>query len=383
MTNGRDDIQRGRVANIRTLDQKIIDDALGMGAGYVLDFSDRTFANFFAEELNIDVGDPRCAQDGTSKARRLRSFLKQSDLASCIRVLNALWQYRQQRLAQGWRSEFPVGADGRFLELMRRLAQPQPNAPVTSYASAFQQPPVAFDRKRIESLQVQLIGLAALPPHSCGYAFEKFLAALFNAYGLDAKEPFRLRGEQIDGSFNLGSETYLLEAKWQNEATGVAELYTFHGKLEQKAAWTRGLLVSHTRFTEGGLEAFGKGKRVICMYGLDIHDALQRQLGATEAGFQQAASRRRDLRKKLEESKDRRNEVGALLERFSLLDRHYASDIERLRAIEEGGTLFGVLGSSSCPLCGAEPAHQRGTTSAWLPVLAPGTDGPRRLQQVR
>ena len=82
------------------------------------------------------------------------------------------------------------------------------------------------------------------------------------------------------------------------------------------------------------------------------------QLSATEAEFQQAANRRRELRKKLEESKDRRNEVGALLERFSLLDRHYSSDIERLRAIEEGGTLFGVLGSASCPLCGAEPAHQ-------------------------
>lgn len=43
-----------------------------------------------------------------------------------------------------------------------------------------------------------------------------------------------------------------------------------------------------------------------------------------------------------------------------MLDRHYSSDIERLRAIEEGGTLFGALGSKSCPLCGAEPAHHRG-----------------------
>lgn len=82
-------------------------------------------------------------------------------------------------------------------------------------------------------------------------------------------------------------------------------------------------------------------------------------LSTTEAEFQLAANRRRELRRKLEESKDRRNEVGALLERFSLLDRHYTSDIERLRAIEEGGTLFGVLGSASCPLCGSEPAHHR------------------------
>jgi hypothetical protein len=84
------------------------------------------------------------------------------------------------------------------------------------------------------------------------------------------------------------------------------------------------------------------------------------QLNSTEAEFQQAAGRRRELRKKLEESRDRRNEVGTLLERFTLLDQHYISDIERLRAIEEGGTLFGVLGSASCPLCGAEAEHHRG-----------------------
>jgi len=83
------------------------------------------------------------------------------------------------------------------------------------------------------------------------------------------------------------------------------------------------------------------------------------QLETTEAEFQQAAGNRRELRRKLEESRERRAEVAALLERFSLLDKHYASDIERLRAIEEGGTLFSVLGSGDCPLCGAAPDHHR------------------------
>jgi predicted ATP-dependent endonuclease of OLD family len=73
------------------------------------------------------------------------------------------------------------------------------------------------------------------------------------------------------------------------------------------------------------------------------------QLSATEVAFQQSAGRRRELRKKLEESRDRRNEVDELLERFNLLNLHYISDIERLRAIEEGGTLFSVMGSASCP----------------------------------
>jgi hypothetical protein len=86
------------------------------------------------------------------------------------------------------------------------------------------------------------------------------------------------------------------------------------------------------------------------------------QVNATEATFQQSAGRRRELRKKLEDSRDRRAEVGELLERFSLLDRHYASDIARLSAIEEGGTLFGVLGSGHCPLCGAAPDHHRPDT---------------------
>ncbi|MGE0315736.1 MAG: AAA family ATPase [Lautropia sp.] len=93
-----------------------------------------------------------------------------------------------------------------------------------------------------------------------------------------------------------------------------------------------------------------------------IDTSLRQQAGqvnTTEAEFQEAAGKRRELRKKLEESRGRRAEVGAMLERFSLLDKHYVSDIERLRAIEEGGTLFNVLGGGHCPLCGAAPAHHR------------------------
>jgi hypothetical protein len=57
-----------------------------------------------------------------------------------------------------------------------------------------------------------LMALANLLPHPRGYAFERFLKDLFDAYGLEAREAFRLRGEQIDGSFLLGTEIYLPEA---------------------------------------------------------------------------------------------------------------------------------------------------------------------------
>jgi hypothetical protein len=92
------------------------------------------------------------------------------------------------------------------------------------------------------------------------------------------KEAFLNRGEQIDGSFQFGHQTYLLEAKWQATPVGADALHTFHGKLEQKAAWARGLFISESSFTADGLEPFGKAKRLICMDGLYLYEVLDRKL---------------------------------------------------------------------------------------------------------
>jgi predicted nuclease with TOPRIM domain len=83
------------------------------------------------------------------------------------------------------------------------------------------------------------------------------------------------------------------------------------------------------------------------------------QLEATESSYRLLVDRRRELRKKLEEGRDRRSEIASLIERFDLLERHYLSDLGRLRGIQEGGTLFAILGQGPCPLCGADPAHHR------------------------
>jgi hypothetical protein len=51
--------------------------------------------------------------------------------------------------------------------------------------------------------------------------------------------------------------------------------------------------------------------------------------------------------------------LGGLYERFTLLDAHYRSDIERLAAVEEAGALLDALPLGNCPICGAEPEHHR------------------------
>lgn len=85
----------------------------------------------------------------------------------------------------------------------------------------------------------------------------------------------------------------------------------------------------------------------------------EQQLALSEASYRDVSKERAALRKKLEESTARRVEIGALVERFTLLDQHYVSDLSRLRGIEEGGTLFQVMGETRCPLCGADTAHHQ------------------------
>ena len=65
------------------------------GAGYILDFSDKTMKVFFEEELSIDIDSDIYKDDGTSKAKRLRCFIKKSDREIVLAVLDKLWAYRK------------------------------------------------------------------------------------------------------------------------------------------------------------------------------------------------------------------------------------------------------------------------------------------------
>jgi hypothetical protein len=51
-------------------DMRIFDDAFNMHGGYVLDFSDRTFAEFFEDEFGIEIYQDKYRFNGSSKAKR-------------------------------------------------------------------------------------------------------------------------------------------------------------------------------------------------------------------------------------------------------------------------------------------------------------------------
>jgi hypothetical protein len=56
--------------------------------------------------------------------------------------------------------------------------------------------------------------------------------------------------------------------------------------------------------------------------------------------------------------KSRLIEISEFEKRFTLLDHHYVTDLGRLRAISESGSLFLHLAIKPCPLCGALPGDQ-------------------------
>ncbi|EAO6358546.1 DUF3644 domain-containing protein [Salmonella enterica] len=246
---------------ITSHDIKIFNRLFESTPGYILDFSDRTMREFFEEELAINIEDEAYLEDGTSKAKRLRCFIKKTDRDTVLKVITRLWEYRKT-IPGGVITAQDEAAYGGFIAKIQG-ADSQAAYGISPALIA----PVGIDNdyfiRGLESLHKQ-------PPHQRGYSFEVWLNELFAAFWLSPKGAFRLKGEQIDGSFMLNNETYLVEAKWHSAKTGNADLHVFQGKLEQKVAWARGVFISWAGFTRDGLEAWGKGKRVICVSGYDL-----------------------------------------------------------------------------------------------------------------
>ncbi|MDR0307200.1 MAG: restriction endonuclease [Chitinispirillales bacterium] len=123
-----------------------------------------------------------------------------------------------------------------------------------------------------------------LDPNVRGFAFERFLNKLFCEFELTPRPSFRLSGEQIDGSLELDSEYYLIEAKWKKQPLGNSDMLTFNGKIMGKSSWTRGIIISYSGFSKEGLEAFGRGRatNLITLDGQDIYALLHKKISLVD-----------------------------------------------------------------------------------------------------
>lgn len=112
-------------------------------------------------------------------------------------------------------------------------------------------------------------------PQRRGYSLEKLLNQLFLIFDIDARGPFRVVGEQIDGAFTLDGE-YLLEAKWQDSKTPLADLDTFSRKVERRLDNTLGLFVSINEYEPTAVDMLSQRRAVlILMDGSDLYCVLE------------------------------------------------------------------------------------------------------------
>ena len=116
-----------------------------------------------------------------------------------------------------------------------------------------------------------------------GYELEVLLTTLAAISSLEVTEPFRVRGEQIDGAVKYDGEHYLLEAKWQDVASSNEPVYQFVGKVEGKM-YGRGIFVSIQGFSENvvGSIVVGKAIKTIFVDGADIVLVLEGHLSFRE-----------------------------------------------------------------------------------------------------
>lgn len=116
-----------------------------------------------------------------------------------------------------------------------------------------------------------------------GYALEKILQALSILFSLEVTEPYRVNGEQVDGSVKYDGEHYIIEAKWQDKAAANEAVYQFAGKIEGKM-YGRGLFISIHGFSENVVASLVAGKAIKTVFidGGDLIVVLEGFLSFTE-----------------------------------------------------------------------------------------------------
>lgn len=241
------------MASLTNLEKRKFEQLLDMGTGYVLNFSNASFAEFVLDSTGLDIYDSRYSYGSGSKANRLRGFWRLESDSVVAKLMSEMLDY-------GSDSGLFNGRDA-LLEVCRRsvirLRGEAAATPSTTSGSSLEQQRA----KDLTQLKEKFLELAAESDRAkAGLALEKLLNRLFALFELQPRQGFRVVGEQIDGSFELDGDIYLLEAKWEKEALAEAPLLVFRGKIEGKSTFTRGVFIALNDITNEARHAITRGE---------------------------------------------------------------------------------------------------------------------------
>lgn len=116
------------MADFNRIERRKFEKLLGMGGGYVLNFSNATFDEFVLESIKISPYDDKYDTYGDSKAKRLRAIWDKESNYTVGKLLTDLCEYRKTELQLGSRDIEEVSDDliNDCLKIIERLKQDNP-----------------------------------------------------------------------------------------------------------------------------------------------------------------------------------------------------------------------------------------------------------------
>ncbi|MBJ7415895.1 MAG: hypothetical protein JHC88_10670 [Niveispirillum sp.] len=205
-----------------SLDMWLVDQALEMTDGYVLDFSDKTFNDFVRRRFGIDATAPIYSVNGSSKAKRLRALLRSVVPGAQAEILRVFWDYRQQR---GARKSLEPQVQTDFLTMIERLEGADPQIDLTIVEK------FSDDVTLGELVQAIQRDIQANKPHAAldrlhTYAMKKF-ADLLDRDGIefDHNDPLHSRAGRYINNLRQTSKIGEYSAKIAKSAVQIMEQF--------------------------------------------------------------------------------------------------------------------------------------------------------------
>jgi hypothetical protein len=84
------------MSSLTSRDRRCLEPFFNMSGGWALNFSDRTFAEFFQEYVGLNIDQEKYRFKGTSKANRMRAFWELEPDQTVVRALEGLIQWGEE-----------------------------------------------------------------------------------------------------------------------------------------------------------------------------------------------------------------------------------------------------------------------------------------------
>lgn len=253
------------MSSLSATERRDLEILLDMGQGYVLDFGDRTFGEFFESELNIDIHSSRYQTNGTSKAKKLRCFWKNEPDYIVANALDALLIYEASLSRGSFPNRSALARRCREIADRLRTSSSVPLEPLKDRANKMDSKHLAEQVRRIE------LAIHEDPSLAIGTAKELYETCcktillergvvVSSAADVPAlsKETFKILQLTPDHVPNSAKGSDVIRRLLSNLSTvgiGIAELRNLYGTGHGKHAGAVGLSSRHAKLATGAIIA--------------------------------------------------------------------------------------------------------------------------------